>query len=249
MSILYQIFGKFLYFIYNLVGSYGLAIVIFSILAKLILLPFTIKQMRSMKVMKDIQPELEKLQKKYADNKEKLNMEMQKLYQKYNYNPLSGCLPLLLQFPIIIALFTVLREPATWVFTQVDINTIDMHFLWIKTLGQPDALNFLYDGTKYNVITQLPQVLDGIKQGLNNGLYIFPVLSVISQIIMTQMTTKTQSQQQQKQMKYFNYMMYIMIGYFSFTFPAGLAIYWFLQTILSVVQQHYMLKDKPKKDV
>ena len=249
MSVLYKIFGQFLYWIYDLVGSYGLAIIIFSILAKLILLPFTIKQMKSMKIMKDIQPEIEKLQKKYADNKEKLNMETQKLYQKYNYNPLSGCLPILLQFPIIIALFTVLREPSTWVFTQVDISTIDMHFLWIKTLGQPDALNFLADGTKYNILTQFPQIMQAAQGGLNNGWYIFPVLSIISQVIVTQMTSKTQSEQQQKQMKYFNYMMYVMIGYFSFTFPAGLAIYWFLQTALSGVQQYFQLKEKPKKDV
>jgi YidC/Oxa1 family membrane protein insertase len=231
-----------------LVGSYGLAVIIFSVLAKAILLPFTIKQMHSMKIMKNIQPELEKLQKKYADNKEKLNAEMQKLYQKYNYNPLSGCLPIVLQFPIIAALFMVLRQPGTWVFTS-GMDAVNMSFLWIQNLGSPDAMNFLADGTKYNVLTQFPQVLDAVKHGLNNGLYIFPILSIISQVIMTQMTTKTQTEQQQKQMKYFNYMMYVMIGYFSFTFPAGLAIYWFIQTALSAVQQHYMLKDKPKKDV
>jgi len=248
MSILYQIFGKFLYLIYDLLGSYGLAVLLFSILAKLILMPFTIKQMRSMKVLKDIQPELEKIQKKYSDNKEKMNMETQKLYQKYNYNPLSGCLPILLQFPIIAALFMVLRQPETWVFTQ-GMSGVDMSFLWIQNLGQPDAMNYLVDGTKYNVLTQLPQVMDAVSQGKNNGFYIFPILSIISQIFMTRLTTKTQSEQQQKQMKYFNYMMYVMIGYFSFTFPAGLAIYWFIQTALSAVQQYFMLKDKPKKEV
>lgn len=248
MSFLYQIFGQFLHWIYNLVGSYGIAIIIFSILAKLILLPFTIKQMKSMKIMKDIQPEVEKLQKKYADNKEKLNQETQKLYQKYNYNPLSGCLPILLQFPIIAALFMVLRQPGTWVFPN-GMDAVNMSFLWIHNLGQPDALNFLADGTKFNIITQFPQMMQAAHDGLNNGWYIFPILSVISQVIMTQMTTKTQTQQQQKQMKYFNYMMYVMIAYFSFTFPAGLAIYWFLQTALSAVQQYFQLKDKPKKDV
>ena len=248
MSFLYKIFGQFLFWLYESIGSYGLAVVIFAVLAKLVLIPFTVKQMKSMKIMKELQPEIEKIQKKYADNKEKMNMEMQKLYQKHNYNPLSGCLPILLQFPIIAALFMVLRQPDQWVFVN-GMSGVDMSFLWIQNLSYPDALNFLKDGTSYNVITQLPQIMEAIANGTSNGLYIFPILSVVSQILMTRMTTKTQSEQQQRQMKYFNIMMYVMIGYFSFTFPAGLAIYWFIQTALSAVQQHFMLKDKPKKDV
>lgn len=249
MSILYTFFGKALYYIYTVVDSYGLAIVIFSILAKLLLLPLSIKQNKSMKIMKDLQPEMEKLQKKYADNKEKLNMETQKLYQKHNYNPLSGCLPILLQFPIIIALFTVLRQPEQWVFLDGTIKAVDMSFLWVQNLGAPDAMNFLADGTKFNVLTQTSQIIDAVKNGMNNGWYIFPVLSIVSQIYMTKMTTQLQSEQQQRQMKMFNIMMYVMIGYISFTFPAGLAIYWFLQTALSIVQQYYFLREKPKKDV
>ncbi|MGI6348624.1 MAG: YidC/Oxa1 family membrane protein insertase [Eubacteriaceae bacterium] len=249
MSILYAFFGKALFFIYNIVDSYGLAIVIFSILAKVLLLPLSIKQNKSMKIMKEIQPEMEKLQKKYADNKEKLGMEMQKLYQKHNYNPLSGCLPVLLQFPIIIALFTVLRQPEQWVFLDGTINAVDMSFLWVQNLGSPDGMNFLVDGTKLNLLSQLPQVIDAVKSGLNNGWYIFPVLSIVSQIFMTKMTMQLQSEQQQRQMKMFNYAMYGMIGYISFTFPAGLAIYWFLQTALSIVQQYYFLREKPTKEV
>jgi YidC/Oxa1 family membrane protein insertase len=248
MSVLYQIFGKALYLIYDLLGSYGLAVVIFSILAKVVLLPLTIRQNKSMKIMKDIQPELEKLQKKYSDNKEKLNIETQKIYQKYNYNPLSGCLPILLQFPIIAALFMVLRQPETWVFTN-GMDAINMSFLWIQNLGLPDAMNFLADGTKLSIFNQFPQIVEAVKSGANNGWYIFPILSIVSQIFMTRMMSQTQSEQQRNQMKFMNYAMYVMIGYFSFTFPAGLAIYWFIQTTLSILQQYIMFREKPKKDV
>ncbi len=110
--------GALLRFIYEYLAfeNYGLAIIIFTIFTKLLLLPLTMKQMKSSTKMQEIQPELQKLQKQYANNKEKLNEEMMKLYQKHNYNPASGCLPLLVQMPILIALYRVLIKPITFMY-------------------------------------------------------------------------------------------------------------------------------------
>ncbi len=95
---------------YDLTGNYGVAIILLTVLVKLILLPLTIKQTRSMIAMQKIQPEIKKLQEKYKDDKEKLSQEMMKFYKENKVNPLGGCLPLILQLPIFFALFTVLRK-------------------------------------------------------------------------------------------------------------------------------------------
>lgn len=116
--------------------SYAFAIIILTILIKLILLPLGIKQARSMKNMQKIQPQMEQIQKKYKNNKEKQNKEIMELYQKYNINPAAGCFPLLLQMPIIFALFNTLR---TYTFEPLEHAT----FFWIDNLTSPDPLYIL----------------------------------------------------------------------------------------------------------
>lgn len=96
---------------YNLVGNYGVAIILFTVFVKVVLLPLDIKQKKSMAKTQKIQPLLMEVQKKYANDKEKLNQETMKIYQKYGINPMGGCLPMLIQFPIIIALFWVVKKP------------------------------------------------------------------------------------------------------------------------------------------
>lgn len=109
--------------------SYGIAIIVFTIIIRIILLPLNIKQMRSQLKMTDLQPEMQKLQKKYKNDPQKLNTEMMKLYQEEGVNPLGGCLPLLVQLPILWALFYVFKG------LNMPHNT---GFLWIKDLKQPD---------------------------------------------------------------------------------------------------------------
>lgn len=116
--------------------SYAFAIIILTIFIKLILFPLSLKQSRSMKNMQKIQPEMEKLQKKYKNNKEKLNQEVMNLYQEYNVNPAAGCFPLLLQMPIIFALFNTLRS---YSFDPIEHSS----FFWIDTLTSPDPLYIL----------------------------------------------------------------------------------------------------------
>lgn len=116
--------------------SYAFAIIVLTILIKLVLFPLSVKQMTSMKNMQKIQPEMEIIQKKYKNNKEKLNKASMELYQKNNINPAAGCLPLLVQMPIIYALFNTLR---THPFTPVEHAT----FFWINNLTNPDPLYIL----------------------------------------------------------------------------------------------------------
>ncbi|MBO5364975.1 MAG: YidC/Oxa1 family membrane protein insertase [Clostridia bacterium] len=97
-----------------LVGNYGVAIILFTVLIKLALLPLMVKQQRSMMMTQKLQPLLNELQQKYANDKEKLNAETMKLYQKYKVNPMSGCLPMLIQLPILMALYWVVKKPVVY---------------------------------------------------------------------------------------------------------------------------------------
>lgn len=115
MSYIMRILGFVLELCYNLIGNYGLAIIVFTLLIKAVLLPLTVKQQKSMVKTQKIQPLLMEVQKKYGHDKEKLNQETMKLYQKYKINPMSGCLPLLIQLPIIMALYWVVRKPITYI--------------------------------------------------------------------------------------------------------------------------------------
>jgi len=103
--------GWVLAWIYDLVGNYGISIILLTILIKVVLLPLGVKQIKSMQAMQSIQPKVKELQKKYKGNKAKVQEETMKLYKEAGVNPLGGCLPLLLQFPILIAMYAVIRAP------------------------------------------------------------------------------------------------------------------------------------------
>lgn len=103
--------GWILAWIYDIVGNYGLSIIVLTIVIKVVLLPLGIKQIKSMQAMQSIQPKVKELQKKFKGNKEKIQQETMKLYKEAGVNPLGGCLPLLLQFPILIAMYAVIRAP------------------------------------------------------------------------------------------------------------------------------------------
>ena len=135
MNILSNALGHVLRIIFELVQNYGLSIILFTILVKVLLLPLTIKQTKSTKAMQDIQPKIQEIQTKYKDKPEKQQQEIMKIYTEAKINPLAGCLPLLIQMPILIALFSVLREPVTYgVFAdQAQFVNAAKGFLWIKS--------------------------------------------------------------------------------------------------------------------
>ena len=132
--------AAFLGFLYDLtvsmgVPSYALAILFLTIILKIVLYPLSHKQMSSMKRMQEVQPKIKELQEKYKKNPEKANQEIFALYKKYNINPMSGCLPLLVQMPIIVALFQALQK-----FQYADLGA---SFFWIPHLKDPDPLMIL----------------------------------------------------------------------------------------------------------
>lgn len=116
--------------------SYALAIIFITIILKVLLYPLMAKQMKSMMNMQEVQPKLLELQKKYEKNPEKLNQEMAKLYKEYDINPMAGCLPVLIQMPILIGLYTALRE---YQFEPIEHAT----FFWVSNLNAPDPLYIL----------------------------------------------------------------------------------------------------------
>ena len=119
-----------LLFCYHLTGNYGLAIILLTVIVRLLLYPLTHKQLKSMQQLQKIQPKIRRLQERYKDDKEKLNQELMKLYKEEGVNPASGCLPLLAQMPVLILLFNVLMR----------YKFENPSFLWIKDLSKPDII-------------------------------------------------------------------------------------------------------------
>jgi YidC/Oxa1 family membrane protein insertase len=107
---LYTALGSTLAWLYGIAGDHGLAIVLLTVAVRIVLIPLTVKQIRSMKAMQELQPEIKRLQAKYKDDRQKLNEEMMKFYRERKVNPLSGCLPLLLQMPLFIVLYRLIND-------------------------------------------------------------------------------------------------------------------------------------------
>ncbi|MCI5802015.1 MAG: YidC/Oxa1 family membrane protein insertase, partial [Oscillospiraceae bacterium] len=105
--------GWIMWFCYLVVRNYGIALILFTLLTKLMLLPFAVKQQKSTIKMAIFKPKMDAIQKAYGNNKEKLNEELMKLYEKEGYNPMSGCMPMLIQFPILFGLIDVVYKPLT----------------------------------------------------------------------------------------------------------------------------------------
>jgi YidC/Oxa1 family membrane protein insertase len=219
MDFLYQAFGFVLFQIYQMVQNYGFAIILFTILVKCVLLPLNLKQTRSTKEMQAIQPEIQKLQSKYKNNPDKLNQETVKLYKLYKINPMAGCLPLVIQLPIIYGLFGALKDPAQWVFTNVDASAMSSSFYWIPNLGSPDPY------------------------------YVLPILCVLltfatQKYMMKFMVNGDKSTMQSQKMML--YIMPVFIGWAAISMPAGVSLYWVVQSIFTFVQQYFSMR-KPVK--
>ena len=173
MSYLYNLLKQFLALLLTTtdkyVGNFGVSIIVVTILIKIALLPLTLKQDKSMKEMKKIQPELEKLKKDYAHDKQMLNIKTMELYKEHKVNPLGGCLPLLLQLPILFALFGVLRS---------GIIPADSSFLWLKlTDKDPYYILPILNGAVSFFQQKLMGSADSNPQ-MKNMMYIFPVMMI-----------------------------------------------------------------------
>ena len=171
--------------IYGVVGNYGIAIIIVTILMRIVIFPLTLKQEKSMKKMRDLQPEIEKIKEKYKDRPQEYQQKTAELYRESGVNPLGGCLPLLIQMPVFVALY--------WAFSGNAIPA-DAKFLWF-TLKQPDRL-FMIGNFAFNLLPIL-----------NVG------VTYIQQKIMTNTTSGQESNQQMKTMLYMMPLMMLFIFY------------------------------------
>lgn len=148
-----KVLGVVLKFIYDIAFSnYGLAIIIFTIIVRLAMLPLTMKQQKSSTKMQELQPLINDIQKRYKDDKEKMNQEMMKIYQEHNYNPASGCLPLLIQMPILLTLYWVIVQPLKFMLGKTEEARTAIINAAAK--GQA-AINALISGNEFTTVDKV----------------------------------------------------------------------------------------------
>lgn len=201
---------EILKFFNSIVGNYGLAIILTTILIKLILFPLSLKQEKAMQRMKDLQPELDKINKEYKGDKVKINEMTANLYKEKNVNPFSGCLPLLIQLPIFVALY--------YAFMSNEIPQTAT-FLWFN-LKKPDAL-FTIGKFSINLL---------------------PILSGLLMIVQQKLMTPEKSDGENNIMQSTMLMMPIMMLFIFYKFPAGLNLYYVVNTAISILIQIYVMK-------
>lgn len=262
--------GIILNFIYENLAfkNYGFAIIIFTVFIKLLLLPLTIKQSKSTAKMQELQPIIQEIQRKYQNDKNKLNEEMMKVYSEHKYNPASGCLPLLVQLPILFSLLYVIGQPLTYMLgfgadeikslldSVPEANRISGFYAQIGAVKFHEKLNLEFLGLDLSLVpTWRPNILFGPEMLTYLPLLILPILSFASTILSNKLmmmstmkrnisnNNKEASQDaamaMQKNMMFIGPMMTLLV---SFQFPAGLGLYWFAGNVFQIFQQLYLNK-------
>ncbi len=217
--ILSKPFTKILKWFYDFTGNFGVAIILFTILIRALLFPIAQKSFKSMEKMKKIQPEMKRIQTMYANNKPMMNMQLAMLYKKYGINPLSGCLPMLIQIPVFFALYKSL---------VISIEMRQAPFIWwIKDLSAPDPTSIfnLFGILPFTPYAWLPHI------------GVLPVLMGVTMYIQQKMQPMVSADaSQMKMMKYLPFIFVVMFG----GLPSGLVLYWTVNNILSIIQQKYI---------
>ena len=211
----------------NLTTNYGIVIFIIALLIKLILTPFTIQQTRQSMVMQIMKPDLDKLKDKYKDDPTKFSSEQMKLMSKVGASPLSGCLPMLLQMPILIAMYN---------FFPASIDLRQAHFLWANDLSTYDA------------ILAFKPIFFGI-----DHISLFTVLMTVTSLANAFITPQP-AQQDNPAMKYMPYFFPIMLLFMFNNFPAALTYYYLLFNLFSIIQTYlikkfYFNEDKLREEI
>lgn len=258
--------GLILMAIFSLVQNYGLALVIFTLIVKLILLPFMYKQKKSMKKMNLVQAESAALQKRYANNREKLNEEMTKLYDREGVNPTGSCLLSFITLPIMMALYYAVREPMTYMMGLSDSTITKI----AETLGHT------YDSSAVSGQIELAKLVsdnwdkvsrfaaDGLVNidfnflGIDlsatpqftqlNILWLIPILSggtaLLSSLVMQKLQKvqnpnmqNNQSAQMNSTMNTMLILMPLMSVWIAFTLPASMGVYWTVNNIFTIIQE------------
>ena len=258
-NFLANIFGYVLNFIYNLVQNYGLAIIIFTILLKLCMLPISIQQQKTIKKSAKLQVKVKEIQEKYANDQVRQSQEIMDLYKKENMSPFSGCLSSIIQFLVIISIFYLISRPLTYM-VHIDENTLNSY---IEEISQNSDERVNYQ--EIAVIREKAKDDENVALNMNFlGLdlssiptqnysdwkvFIIPVLYVITSIISMKITANMQSKQldamsdkekseEEETMAEMNktmtYMMPVMAVSISLIAPLGLALYWFVSNLLMI---------------
>lgn len=232
-------------FLYNhVVANYGIVIILLTIIVRIVLVPLTISQTRSMAKMQKIQPELKELQKKYKDDKQKLQQETMEFYKKNNVNPLAGCLPLLFQMPVFFALFQALRNPSEIVTNVLGGFSYDSvaNSINIGLAGIRSASEFTLTGVanpNYNFLWMNLNKMDPY--------FILVILMVATMFLSMKMTTTDARQSK------IMFIMPVVFGFISWQFPSGILIYWVTTNAWSIGQQwlvnKLVIKEKVKEEL
>jgi YidC/Oxa1 family membrane protein insertase len=210
---------KLLHWLGQLFGNYGLAILATTVLVKLAFFPLANKSYESMAKMKKLQPEMERIRERYKDDRARQQQELMALYKNERINPLSGCLPVVLQIPVFFALYKVL-------FVTIDMRHAPF-FGWIKDLSAPDPTSI------FNLFGLLPyQPPDFLLIG------VWPLIMGVTMWVQMQLNPQQPDPVQQK---IFNWMP-VMFTFLLASFPAGLVIYWAWNNVLSLIQQYYIMR-------
>lgn len=220
MSFLNGTFGQFFTFIHSLIASiipnpnysYGLAIIAFTAIIRICLLPLTMKQIKSQVKMQEVQPLVKEIQAKYKKDPKKSQEEVMKLYKETGSNPISGCLPLVIQLPIIWALFYVFNNLSS-------INGVS--FLWVKDLARVNPFSFSH--------VDFPQL-------------ILPILSTVTTYISSRLMTPSGDNAQAKQTSTMNTAMALVFGFMSINFKPAIVLYWVTQNLFQIGQTIFMKK-------
>jgi YidC/Oxa1 family membrane protein insertase len=203
-----------LHFFHRFTSSYGVDIIILTVLIKLLMWPLTHKSMASMKSMTKLAPQMEKLKEKFANDKEKLNREIMELYKRNGVNPLGGCLPMVLQLPVFYGLYSVLGTP---------IELRHAPFLWIKDLARPDWESLPFTLSSWHV-----------------GVPVLTILMGASMFLQQWMTPSAGDPNQKKMMM----LMPLMFTFMFVSFPAGLTVYWLVNNVLGIAQQYWINRNQ-----
>ncbi len=230
----YQPVLNLLVFLYNIVPGHdlGIAIILLTIIIKLLLLPLSRQSIKSQKALQDLQPEIEEIKKKYKDNREEMSRAMMELYKKHKVNPFSSCLPLLIQMPFLFAVFRVFRDGLS-----------------------NGALNLVYP------FMHRPETINHIAFGFLNlsakNIYI-AILAGLAQFWQTKMLStkkpviKSAGAQDESMMAIMNkqmqFFMPLLTVFFAASFPAGLALYWLVTTLLTGLQQLYLFRKQKTEE-
>ncbi len=237
-TLLFQPMLNALVFFYNVIPGHdiGIAIILLTILIKLILLPFSLQSLRSQKSMQQLQPKIEALKERYKDKKDDMAKAMMELYKKEKVNPLSSCLPLLVQFPFLIAVYGVFRD-------GLASKNFEFLYPFVSNPGSIASVSFgLVDLAKASIWIA---VLAGLAQFVQAKMMIAkrPPADVRKK---EGARDEDMAAVMNKQMLYFMPVITVFIGA---SLPAGLALYWFVTTVLTIAQQWFFLEKKKSLEI